>query len=141
MLQHLGKNKPGHEERLRRDQEQARVHLEFCALIYRMQLREGRYFLHEHHWLGTSWDLDCIKKIMNHADVRKVLTNMCQFGMTSRIGEVGSELGPVKKPTGFMTNCMHIANELHKVCPGNRKHVHLVGGRASDEAIYPPGLL
>ena len=34
MLQHLGKNKPGHEERLRRDQEQARVHLEFCALIY-----------------------------------------------------------------------------------------------------------
>ena len=30
MLQRPGKNRPGHEERLRRDQEQARVRFEFC---------------------------------------------------------------------------------------------------------------
>jgi hypothetical protein len=77
---------------------------------------------------------------MAQDDARRVHTYMCQFGMMSRIGGVGSELGPVLKPTGFMTNSVHIANELQKVCPRYHAHVPLVVGRAAGAAIYPPGL-
>ena len=77
---------------------------------------------------------------MARDDVTRTLTHMCQFGMTSNIGGKGSELGPVLKPTGFMTNSPCIASQLARVCPGDHKHVHLVGGRAAGAAIYPPGL-
>ena len=42
----------------------------------------------------------------------KVRTDMCQFGMVSRTAGVGSRLGPVLKPAGFMTNSKHIARGL-----------------------------
>ena len=65
---------------------------------------------------------------------------MCQFGMTSRVGGAGSELGPVLKPTGFMTNSPCIARELAQLCPRDHEHVALVGGRAAAAAIYPEKL-
>ena len=65
---------------------------------------------------------------------------MCQFGMTSPIAGVGSELGSVLRPTGFMTSCPAIARELARLCPRDHKHVPLVGGRAAGAAIYPEKL-
>ena len=120
--------------------QQAKRYIKVCVDIYEYQRKKGRFFLHEHTWMASSWQLDCIRRIEGYDDVRKVMTHMCQFGMRSRIPGVGSELGLVKKPTGFMTNCVPIANELHKVCPGDHDHVHLMGGRAADAAIYPPDL-
>ena len=46
----------------------------------------------------------------------------------------------VKKPTGFMTNANHIANELGKECNGKHTHVHLLNGRASRAEVYPDEL-
>ncbi len=66
--------------------EQAKRYVEFCAKVYKFQIDNGRYFLHEHPYLATSWGLDCISKLMNREDVTRVLTHMCQFGMTSRVG-------------------------------------------------------
>ena len=120
--------------------DQAKRYVEFCAKIYEYQRKNGRFFLHEHPWLATSWKLECIGRIEAYPDVRKVQTHMCQFGMLSRTGGVGSELGPVLKPTGFLTNCAGIALELSKKCPRDHQHVNLVGGRAAGAAIYPPGL-
>ena len=74
--------------------EQAKRYVEFCTEIYRLQIDNGRYFLHEHPYLATSWGLDCIGNIMAREDVTRVLTHMCQFGMTSHIGGRGSGLGP-----------------------------------------------
>ena len=71
--------------------EQAKRYVEFCAKVYKFQIDNGRYFLHEHPYLATSWGLDCIAKLMNREDVTRVLTHMCQFGMTSRAGGKGSE--------------------------------------------------
>ena len=68
-------------------------------------------------------------------DVTRVSTHMCQFGMTSRIGGKGSDLGSVMKPTDFMTNSPRVASQLARMCPGD-----LVGGRAAGAAIYPPEL-
>ena len=110
--------------------EQAKRYVEFCAKVYKFQIDNGRYLLHEHSYLATSWGLNCIAKLMNRGDVTRVLTHMCQFGMTSRVGGKGSELGPVLKPTGFMTNSTCISMQLAKMCPRDHKHIHLVGGRA-----------
>ena len=74
---------------------------------------------------------------MAHEDVPRVQTLMCQFGTTSRIGGIGSELGPVLKPTGFMTSSPCIAREFARLCPRDHVEVPLVGGRAAGAAIYP----
>ena len=76
-------------------------------------------------------------ELEGNSEVLKVRTDMCQFGMVSRTVGIGSELGPVLKPTGFLTNCKHIARELSRRCPRNHEHVPLVGGRAAAAAIYP----
>merc|ERR1739836_104715 len=41
----------------------ARVHLEFCAKLYRIQHRAGRYFIHEHPNSATSWQEEAIASI------------------------------------------------------------------------------
>ena len=119
---------------------QAKRYVKFCTEIYEYQRANGPYFLHEHPWLATSWGLDCVARLEAYSDVRKVQTHMCQFGMVSRTGGVGSALGPVLKPTGFLTNCPAIARELAVKCRRDHDHVNLVGGRAAGAAIYPPGL-
>ena len=117
--------------------EQAKRYVRFCVKLYNHQREHGRYFLHEHPWLATSWGLVEIENLLKKSDVQRVRTDMCQFGMTSRTGPVGSALGPVLKPTGFLTNSPHIARELSKRCPKLHEHVPLVGGRAAAAAIYP----
>ena len=69
--------------------QQAKRYGKFCVDIYNHQRSQGRFFLHEHPWLATSWGLDCVEKLMAQDDVRRVQTHMCQFGMMSRIGGVG----------------------------------------------------
>ena len=66
--------------------ERAKRHIRFCAGVYEYQRQQGRYFLHEHPWLATSWALDCIDKLVGCDDVRLVRTDMCQFGMVTRVG-------------------------------------------------------
>ena len=117
--------------------EQAKRYVRFCVKLYDHQRAHGRYFLHEHPWLATSWGLAEIENLLKKPDVQRVRTDMCQFGMTSRTGPVGSALGPVLKPTGFLTNSSHIARELSKPCPKLHEHVPLVGGRAAAAATYP----
>ena len=79
-------------------------------------------------------------KLKENNGVLKVQTDMCQFGMLSRTAGIGSALGPVLKPTGFLANCKHIARELSNICPRNHEHVPLLSGRAAAAAIYPHNL-
>ena len=98
--------------------------------------RAGRYVLHEHPWLATSWSLPEIEETQGYDDdVQRVRTDMCQLGMTSRQRGVGSALEPVLKPTGFLTNSEHIAKELSQRCSKYHDHVPLFGGRAAAAAI------
>ena len=78
--------------------EQAKRYVRCCAKIYKHQREAGRYFFHKHPWLATSWFLPEVAKIMRFDDVQRVRTDMCQFGMTSRTGGVGSVLEQVWNP-------------------------------------------
>ena len=120
--------------------EQAKRYVRFCIDVYNHQRKHGRYFLHEHPWLATSWFMPEMTKLMEQENVQRVRTDMCQFGMMSRTGGVGSPLGHVLKPTGFLTNSKHIAKQLSKRCARDHEHVALVGGRAAAAAIYPKRL-
>ena len=42
-------------EHTARTEAEGRVHLQFCAELYQMQLDAGRFFLHEHPKNATSW--------------------------------------------------------------------------------------
>ena len=107
--------------------EQARRYVRFCATIYKHQREAGRCFLHEHPWLATSWFLPKIESFQGYDDVQRVRTDLCQVGMMSRTGGVGSALGQVLKPTGFLTNSKHIATELSQRCSRYHDHVPFVG--------------
>ena len=60
--------------------------------------------------------------------------DMCRSGMSSE-DSLGS--APVKKPTGWMTNSLHISDALEKRCSGGHRHVQLTDGRARACQVYP----
>ena len=81
---------------------------------------------------------------MQPNNVRMVTGDQCQFG-----AEVvhGNKTGrPIKKPTGFMTNSVHIADQLALRCKGlagkcsrakGGEHAMAEGRIARDASVYP----
>ena len=68
-----------------------RRHLQVCLELYRIQMRNGLYFLHEHPAFARSWKEEDVMRIANRRDVRTVVGDMCAFGMTmeDETGEIG----------------------------------------------------
>ena len=122
--------------------EYGRKHLRFCAKLYAMQWRSGRYFLHEHPEGASSWHEDCIMNMLNKEGVLRVNGDQCMYGLKSNDG---AREGPARKGVGFMTNSICIANKLQKRCPNRKgeqvhRHVILENGRTRAAQVYPPGL-
>ena len=120
---------------------QARLHLDFCAEIYRHQLAHGRHFLHEHPVTAESWKEDFIVEIRKDPKVGSVIGDMCQFGM-ELMDESGHVL-PVKKPTRWMSSSPAILEQLGKRCIKACGHTHIIlfGKRKTTAAAeYPPAL-
>ena len=114
-LQRLNQGK-GNEADRQKFLEESISHVAFICEIYEEQLKNDRYFLHGHSSTATSWNLDCVKGIMNKNGVQTVVAHMCAFGMTS-VGPKGE--GPVMKPTRFMTNSPRLAERLERKCDKN----------------------
>ena len=72
-------------------------HLRFVCRVYKKQMDEGRYFLHEHPASASSWKEACITGLMREAEVGEVTVEQCQFGQKA----VGGE--PITKPTRWMS--------------------------------------
>ena len=84
------------------------MHLAFCAELYEEQIRERRYFLHEHPAGASSWNEAVIKRIMGRNDVETVNMDQCQLG-----GDDGKG-NPLKKTTKFMSNGLEILDALRR---------------------------
>ena len=96
-------------------------HMEFVAKLYELQIREGRFFIHENPMNATSWKLPCIEKIMRRAGVQVVVADLCAYGLkTKGIGAGGDTLA--KKPTRFMTNAECVAERLQRRCKKDHTH-------------------
>ena len=110
--------------------------------LYEMQVAEGRYFLHEHPVGAASWQEGCVQRVLGLQGVSRITGDQCQLGQKSHEGL------PVKKPTGWMSNCPYALEELNKRCPGRGgecskpglRH-HVCEGRvATEAAVYPKKL-
>ena len=106
--------------------------------MYRIQLKEGRYFIHEHPAGATSWRMEVIRKLWGEEGVRAVVADQCESGLMShdRWGTA-----PAKKPTRFLTNSWHVAEALSMRCQNENRaakewlrHVKLIGGWRASKA-------
>ena len=122
--------------------DEGRRHLKAACEVYKAQVRDGLYFLHEHPRTARSWSEECIKEVASLPGVRIVASNMCSFGMAAWDQE---GVGLVRKDTFFMTNCPSVGRELGRQCTnrmGTKQHRHVVltDGRAKVAAEYPDPL-
>ena len=116
--------------------EDGRMHLRFCAKLYRRQLRGNRHFLHEHPATAFSWREPEIDALVNDRRTYAVVCDQCQFGLiTPSADKKSQELA--MKPTRFLTSSSEMAEGLDKRCDRSHRHQHLVGGRAAAAAFYP----
>lgn len=106
-------------EEYNRRMEYGRKHLEFCAKLYAMHWRAGRYLLHEHPEGASSWQEPCIIKLLNKEAVNRENGDQCVYGLKSR--DKNRE-GPARKGIGFMTNSVCIAQKLNKRRPDRQGH-------------------
>ena len=138
-LQHIGaaRRDPA---KFKLELEAAKRHLRVAVRAYRRQLDEGRLFLHEHPWSAASWKEPEMAALA--ADPRCIVVRgaMCAWGMMAHDDE--GQPGFVRKHTGWLTNSRCIAAALSEDCPGDHRHVRLIGGgRAHRARIYPPKLV
>ena len=119
-----------------------RSHLELCAKLYAIQWEAGRYFLHEHPAEASSWQEECILKILKKQGVVNVVGDQCRYGLTSTEKH---RTGLARKRKGFMTNSVCVAKRLEKRCPNKCNyqphwHVRLENGRTRVAQEYPADL-
>jgi hypothetical protein len=128
------------EEEVRRRRTAADVHLNFVCELYKLQIENGRYFLHEHPGSATSWKLACVQDLLAHEQVDRVLGEQCQYGQADSLDN------PVKKTTGWMSNAPCVLQALAKRCSGLQgycsraaggRHVTASGRLAREVAVYP----
>ena len=74
------------------------VHLDFVCELYKEQVDNGRYFLHEHPERAGSWDETCIIDMEKEPGVDKVVCDQCQYGQSDMQGN------PVRKRTALLSN-------------------------------------
>ena len=106
-------------EVVRREKVRAMVHLKFVESLYREQMENGRYFLHEHPEWATSWAAAPIAGLMKDERVKRVRADQCMYGAKVQFG---SSLGtPILKPTGFMSNAHALLETLPNPCRRRRR--------------------
>ena len=120
-------------QRVKELAKQGKMHLDFCAKLYRIQVEQGLYFLHEHKLRAKSWKLPVIEQLQRDYRVKTVIGDMCQFGMTQN-DDNGDPIA-VKKPSKFITNSPVIAARLSKRCTRDHRHIAAFGATGAEEIV------
>ena len=88
--------------------------------LYQLQVREGRWFIHERPKESTSWKLKEVSSLRKVEGVFDVVADQCMYGLTVRVK--GGRSSAVKRPTRFSTNAECVADELQWKCSGDHTH-------------------
>ncbi len=152
VLQNLsaGKRNAEQEAKAKELYDKAVRHLQFMAEVYAWQVGRGKKFLHEHPWSSKSWRMEMMVSVATLPGVEVRRGHQCVHGLRD-VDDHGRE-GPVKKETGWMSNCTEILDAVALLCPNGdlvargkkpaHEHVLLIGGgRARRAERYPPGLI
>ena len=125
---------------VRAEEEEAKEHVRFCLRLYKIQIENRRYFVHEHPAGAASWQMAEMIKVAMMPGVDIVTMDMCCFGMTAE--KDGIE-GPVRKRTKIASNSKEVLKRIDRRCPndipGEVKHQHVVleSGRPKNAQVYP----
>jgi hypothetical protein len=117
---------------------EGRTHLAFMASIYRRQIINGKFFLHEHPAGAASWKEPSIAALRKLPSVFSVVSHQCMFGLMTPSGD-GNALA--MKPTRFMSNSPQMIRCLSRTCDKSHTHQPLSGGRCAAAAFYPLPLI
>ena len=117
-----------------------RKHLEFCTRLCEPQWNAGRYLLHWHPANASSWEEQCVRKMLKKFGVTKVVADQCMYGLTTIDGQT---IKVARKRAWFMTNSPCIATQLNRKCPNTKEwqlheHMALINGRPKMAQVYPP---
>ena len=117
------------------------MHINFAVELMEMQIAGDRFFLYEHPAWAASWSCESVKRLMAYPDVQKVIADQCRHGLKVQSGRYKGD--PVRKPTGFVSNCRHLLNKLAKRCKGSgglcsdgRQHATCSSTTARDAQVY-----
>ena len=113
---------------------EAMVFLGFCAELYTKQLKEGRFFIHEHPHSAESWKTDPIKQLAARHGMLMVRADMCMYGLSTK--GTGGDAVAAMKPTRFLTNSPAVACRLQRRCDNSHEHKNLLDGRAKFAQEY-----
>ena len=125
------------------EKQEALIHLEFVAEVYREQIEGNRFFLHEHPEGAGSWEEQCIADLLTTPGVARVRGDQCQYDQEVQYGQYQGQ--PVRKATGFMSNASRLLARLERRCTGRNgacsrrkggRHVTASGKVARDAARY-----
>ncbi|CAK0892249.1 unnamed protein product, partial [Prorocentrum cordatum] len=120
--------------------EEGRKHVRVCIEAYKRQLQMGQHFLHEHPAGSASWDMPEMQELLGDSRVYVVQGPMCRWGMVTK-GDFGKQ-GYVRQEIKWATSSPRLAALLAGRCPGEHRHVRLLGKqRAAAAAVYPPRLV
>ena len=68
----------------RQQYNEAVEHMKFVFELYQLQVREGRWFIHEHPKESTSWKLKEVSSLRKVEGVFDVETDQCMYGLAAR---------------------------------------------------------
>lgn len=116
--------------------------LQFCTKICLLCHSLGLSFVFERPWSASSWNEPCLQRLIQHDDFLLARVDQCMFGLTTTQGE------PMRKRSGFLTNSLHIAQQLNSTCDGSHSHELVMGrdrgapmNRSRLAQRYPAGLV
>ena len=104
------------------------MHLAWMCKLYLKQASTGRRFLHEHPADVTSWNEPCVLEVLQHRRAARVKADQCKLRQEAENSEL------VRKPTGAMSNCEDILDQLHR--PKGGVHQLCNGKTARRAAIF-----
>ena len=85
-------------------------HLHFVISLYRIQLDNGRHFLHEHPESALSWADPWMAALLKDPRVKNVVSDQCEYGLVSP--DSTGALVPAKKPTRWATTSEQMVKRL-----------------------------
>ena len=87
-------------------------HVRLCVTMFKYQMQHGRYFVHDHPYTTSSWEMQEVWKLMSEAGVYFVEINQRETGavLPSR-GDDGKE-EPIRSHSGFLIQLTRDSQKL-----------------------------
>ena len=116
---HLDRSKPYPE--MQRDRQKIEELMNFALEVYKIQLDDGRFFVHEQQGGAFTWNLLVVKELLLKLGIDLCRLDTCCFNVYSD-GDHGR--GLVSSRVWLMTNSACVANAMHRRCKGGHRHTY-----------------